>query len=404
MSEETTVTLPDNWVAYITPFAAALGLEVAAASDLLKSVAGEPGEQAIEILKDDSLSPNEEIREMLPEGTPTGVANKAIATLRESMVTNAEPAMLVNPAADLLPDVPNDESWLSAMRSGGELKFDETSVISAVRAALADRVGLFDLPKKLTVAMEAQADVAEEQLDPRFWKLHQQLTRRDYAAIFAAIDGLDGKFVTEKRKRNLLTRINERLWPSVVGFQSQLKGWVEAWQQGAANPSLMMSAMAQMMSGGGMGALPPGMMQPPDTGGLRDAAETVNDDLNRIFAGMGVVVSRAMAYDANQIKATMEDSALPALVGAVNRDQMLRQLGVAVSSNYARMETNLTKFVMGILGVKDVAAGNEETAYFGSLYMLGTQIPWDQIGIKSHSPVRRHGELHDPTITQYPEH
>jgi hypothetical protein len=67
------------------------------------------------------------------------------------------------------------------------------------------------------------------------------------------------------------------------------------------------------------------------------------------------------------------------LIGATNRDQMLRQLNVDVSSNYTRMEINLTKYVMGILNIKDVPAGNEETAYFGSLFMLGNQIPWDTI-------------------------
>jgi hypothetical protein len=175
----------------------------------------------------------------------------------------------------------------------------------------------------------------------------------------------------------------------VVSFHGQIKAWMDSWQQGAANPAIFMSAMTQIMGGGAIGGLPPGMMQAPETGVLRDAAETVNDDINRIFAGTGVVTARALAYDANQIKATMEDANLPALVGATNRDQMLRQLGVDVSSNYTRLELNLTKYVMGILNIKDVPAGNEETAYFGSLFYLGNQIPWDAIGsMPTHRPVR----------------
>jgi len=58
---------------------------------------------------------------------------------------------------------------------------------------------------------------------------------------------------------------------------------------------------------------------------------------------------------------------------------MLKQLGVAVSATYPRLENNLTRFVLSIMGVKDQPAGNEELQYFGALYMLGSQIPWDQL-------------------------
>ena len=380
MARKPEVTFPEGWEDYVKPFADALSVDVTKATEILKGVAGDAGENAMKILKDVALSPDTDIKNALPDGTPTGVANQAITLLRAATAPTADQAVMFNPAADLLPEVPNEGSWLDALKAGGTLKIDQATVISAVKAALADRVGLFELPAKVAAAMESQADTTLEQLDPKFFALRKQLTRRNYGEIFAAIDGLDGSFVTEKRKRELISRIDQHMWPTVLSFQNQLKNWVESWQQGAANPSLMMSAMASMMAGGSMGGLPPGMMQPPETGVLRDAAEGVNDDMNRIFAGTGVVTARALAFDANQIKTTMEDANLPTLLGASNRDQMLRQLGVDVSSNYARMEVNLTKYVMGILNIKDVPSGNEETAYFGSLYMLGMQIPWDQLG------------------------
>lgn len=381
MAEDTDVNGPapaDTWTTYITPFANALGVDVAQATDLLKNVAGEAGDRAMSILKDSKLATDVDIKAVLPHGTPSGVANQAIALLRATPVAT-EQQMVFNPTADILPQVPNDSSWLESLKAGGTLKVDEATVISAIKAALAERVGLFELPGKLAAAMEAFADTAQEQVDTRFFALRKQLTRRTYGDIFAAIDGLDGNFVTEKRKHNLIARINEHMWPAVLSYHGQLKSWIEAWQQGAANPGLLIPAIMQMMSGGSHGAMPPSM-QPPDSGALRDAAETVNDDINRIFAGTGVVTTRALAYEASQIKITMEDSALPALVGAANREQMLRHLGVDVSSNYARLEVNLTKYVMGILNVKNVPGGNEETAYFGALYMLGSQIPWDQLG------------------------
>ena len=144
--------------------------------------------------------------------------------------------------------------------------------------------------------------------------------------------------------------------------------------QGAGNPALMMSALMAASGGGGM-ALPPGMMQPPDTGILRDNADAVADAVNRVFAGTGVQIAAALAYDASKIKGTLENLRLPALTGAANRDQMLKQLGVAVSATYPRLETNLTRFVLAVMRAKDQPSGNEELQYFGALFMLGSQIP-----------------------------
>lgn len=279
----------------------------------------------------------------------------------------------------ILPSVPTDASWLEALRAGGVLKVDQSTVMSAVRAALAHRVGLFDIPDKLVVLMERFAEENDEQVDPEFFKLRKQLTRRSYADIFAAIDGFEGSFVTEARKKQLFSRLDQHLWPALTEFYGQLKSWQEAWMQGAANPAIMMSAMMGMM-GGGAGALPPGMMQPPDTGILRDHADAVNDAANKVFAGMGVQITAAVGYDATKIKESLENSRLPAMTGAANRDQMLRQLGVAVSATYPRLETNLTRFALAVLRVKDVPAGREELQYFGALFMLGSQIPWDQLG------------------------
>lgn len=204
------------------------------------------------------------------------------------------------------------------------------------------------------------------------------MTRRSYAEIFEAIDGLDGTYVTDARKKQLFQRIDQHLWPAIIGFYAQLKSWQEAWMQGAANPAMMMSAMMAMS--GGVGVMPPGMMQPPETGALRDYADSVADAVNKVFAGTGVQIAAALAYDASKVKEALENPRLPVLVGAANRDQMLRQLGVAISATYPRLETNLTRFILSIMQVKDQPAGNEELQYFGTLFMLGSQIPWDQLG------------------------
>lgn len=282
---------------------------------------------------------------------------------------------------DILPTALDDISWLEALRTGGVLKVDPSTVISTVRAALADRVQLYDVPKRLAAAMERFAEMSEEPVDPEFFRLRKQLTQRNYAEIFEAIEGLDGNYVTDGRRKELLDRMSSHFWPAITGFNSQLQAWQQLWMQGMANPGMLMIALAS--GSAGIGAMPPGLMQPPDTGVLRDQADEVNNALNRVFAGVGVPIAAALAYDATQIRKTLENPRLPTMIGAANRDQMLKQLDVGVSAIYPRLETNLTRFVLGTLQLKDVPAGNEELQYLAALFTLGTQIQWDQLGYGS---------------------
>lgn len=252
-------------------------------------------------------------------------------------------------------------------------------MIAAVRAALADHFGFYDIPKKLLTAIENQVDTTDEQVGEEYWSIRKMLTRRSYGDLFAAIEGLDGTFITEKRKDELLNRINTDLWPTIVGFYNALAAWQESWLQGSANPMAMMTAVLAA-AGGGIGGMPPGMMQPPECGGLRDAAAAVNDAINRIFRGTGVQIAAALAYEANNIKAMIENTRLPILCGVASRDLLLKKLDLTVPATYPRLEQNVTKFILGIMESNKVASGPDELKYFGTLYMLGNQIAWTDLG------------------------
>lgn len=275
---------------------------------------------------------------------------------------------------DVLPAVPTDENWLQALKVGGVLKFNPETVIGTVSAALASKVGLYGLPKVLSEEMEKHATSLDEPVPAEFYSLQRALTERSYAEIFAAIPGASGRYATEPKRRELVSKIETRLWPALTGFHEQLDGWVKSWQ---SNPALMMGAMAALASGGPM---PPGMMAPPPTDQLRDAAEGVITAINSIFAGTGTVVAMALAYDAQQIRKVLEEPSLPAQVGAANREQMLKKLGVGVTSDYPRLEANLKRYVLGVIELPNVTAGQTEHAYITALYQLGMAIPWSRLG------------------------
>ncbi len=291
-------------------------------------------------------------------------------------VAAAETRAIRSQFEGLLPVVPNDESWLDALKSGGVLKVDESSYIAAIRAALADKAGLYDVPEALARAMEKYADETEEQVDPTFYTLRKSLTRRAYGDIFAAIDGLDGTFITEKRRREFLSRVRDTLWPAIAESYSVLDGWDKAWRGSFSDPSMLVAAISGGLSGSAVAGM--SMIAPPDTGQLHDAGDTLINAINSIFRGTGVQVAAAMAYDANTIRNTLEDPRLPAMVGVKNRELMLKKIGASVSSNYVRLEQNLVKYVLGF-AKHDAVTSDVEVNYFEALYQLGTQINWNEL-------------------------
>jgi hypothetical protein len=335
----------------------------------------------------------------LGESDLVGVGMKTLRAraLVKELTAHATPApSMINPSMaqlDVLPILPDDASWLSALKTGGVLKFNRDTVIGTVSAALADRVGLYDIPDRIVAAMEETAESLDEPVGTEFYDMQRMLTQRSYAEVFASIPGATGRFATDRRKKELLAKMNQNLWPSLISFQGMLGAWMDMWQKQFGNPAAMVSALAGMVGGGGV--MPPGMMAPPPTDSLRDSAEVVTTSINRIFAGTGIPVAMALAYDAQQIRAALESPGLPAQVGAVNRDQMLKKLGVAVTSDYPRMEQNLKRYTLGVIELPNVTAGQTEISFITALYQLGSMIQWDLLGVGSGKPTGIGGSRRD---------
>lgn len=305
------------------------------------------------------------------------VSKKAVEAFRPQSTTVAEATAEAATIQSILPALPDDESFIQMLKVGGVLKVDRTNVIAAMRAAIASQIGLYALPDTLIARMEAFANEQEEPVGEPFYRLQKQLAERRYGDILAAL-GTTGSFVSDRRKKETMQRIDQYLWSSLSGFNTQLRSWVETWSQGAANPAMMFMALG--MSQGGNHVLPPGMLQPPDTAVLRDEGEAVINQINKVFAGTGIPVARAMAYDAMRIRQVLDDPSLPSTVGAATRDQMLKMLGVDVGADFVRLEQNVTRFALGIMELPKVAAGSDELSYFSALWSLGATVPWDKLG------------------------
>lgn len=382
-------SVPSEWSTFVEPFAKATGKSAEELAQALKPLIGEPNAEAIALLSNEAHTSFDEIKATLSD-VPLAKLRKAVNDhLRRKTATEPTPTTGMTgggPALDVLPVPPGDAEWLTAIKAGGDLRVDQPTIVSAIRAAVGSRVGLFDVPKLLNERMEAHAEAMEEPVGAEYYKLRKLIVQRGgYAEIFAALEIEGGSFMTQARKDALLGKLDEILWPELIGFQHQLEAWAGSWQQGMANPAALFGAIAAM-SAGGRQALPPGMLQPPATDGLRDAAESVIQRINKIFAGLGIPVARALALDAHRIKEILETPSLPAQVGAPNREQMLKMLGVAVPSDYVRLERNVTRYALGVLELQRVTSGSEELQFLTALMMLGSQIPWDKLGVPARRP------------------
>jgi hypothetical protein len=372
-----------NWDKTVGEFAEAIGINLIQANTKLQDLVGLPGDEALALLLNEEDCTTVEIKEAL-QGVPKAKLNKAIRTIlrveevvSETAKTEGETSSVMAPL-DILPSELSEVNLLDTLKTGGVLRVNSATVTMVMRAALASRTGVFGVRKTLVDKMEAHAESLDEPVGEKFFKLRNELTRRNYGEIFSAIEGSVGQFVTQGRIKMLLGKLNNDLWPAMYSFHEQVNGWVQSWQQGAANPAAMMVALTAIMGNKG-GVMAPGIMAPPPTDTLRDAAEGVVDKINRVFSGTGTVVASALGYDAKTLMDILNDDSLPAQIGAANKEQMLKLLGVNVTADVSRMSTNAARYLLSIMELPKVAAGNEELAYITALFQLGSAIPWDQL-------------------------
>ncbi|MFA7193457.1 MAG: hypothetical protein WC087_00885 [Candidatus Paceibacterota bacterium] len=377
--EGTVATPPNAWDERIKSFSDAVGKSPEEVGNALKGLVGEPGPAALDVLSDSTSVEDGDLKVALVDGgpmIPLGVFRKNLPKLRgpQRIVVADTPTGMT---FDVLPTVPDDASFLEMLKVGGVLRPEKAEVISAIKAALASKCGLFDLPKNIIERMEKFAEDQDEPVGLSFYELRKIVVSRSYAEVLSVL-GIEGSFVSEPRKNAFLRKVDENLWNEIESFYQRLFSWNESWA-GSANPAMAMSMYFQSQATGNKVLMPPGMMAPPETSGVRDAAESVIDQINKVFSGVGVPIARALAYDATRVKGILENPSLPASIGATSREQMLKMLGADVNSDYVRLERNLTRFTLAIMELPNLPSGSEEISYLMAMYQLGAMIPWDKL-------------------------
>ncbi|MBU1180356.1 hypothetical protein KJ885_05410 [Patescibacteria group bacterium] len=369
---------PAGWQERVGAFADKVGKPLDEVTKALKDLVGEPGDDALECLADGENCPDSDLMEALGElNIPKAKLRKNLAVLRgprpETPVVETNTVSAHRAAMAILPDLPDTESFLAALRTGGVCKIDRTVVYSAVKTGLAARFGLYDLPKLLLDAIEQHAESLDEPCGDIFYTVEKLVHQRVYADV---LGGVSGRVVSEKRKNQLIQRLDTHLWQALYGFHQEVKNWQEMWQAGSANPGMLVHMFLAQHTPGMQ--LPPGMMAPPETVQLQDAALSVNDMINKAFSGAGVPVAKAMAVEAQKVVDLLNTEGLPGAIGAPNREQMLKMLKTAVTADYERLERNLAKYALAVMEFPKVSA-ESEYVYLSAMIQLGLAIPWDKV-------------------------
>ncbi|MDO4611990.1 MAG: hypothetical protein Q4B29_00805 [Candidatus Saccharibacteria bacterium] len=309
-------------------------------------------------------------------------------TDEKAEATLAPAAKIPTPVApisiDILPNIPDEGSWLNSLKTGGVLKVNDATYIGAIRVAMASRCGLYDVPEKLLKKLEEHAESLDEPVGDDYYKTRKMITRRNYAEIFEAIDGVDGPYATTKERRSkFLKSLGSIFWPAIKKAFDELDAWYDSARASMSDPGVLFAAFSGQ-SIGGLG------MSMPSVDAISSACDDLKDEINKVFRGTAIPVSAALAYDAQKINEVLSISTLPAQVGATNRDQMLKMLGVGINSSYTRQEQCIVRFVLSFLKFNDAAVGNE-IQYLGALWQLGRQISWESLGMGTAGRVKSAG-------------
>lgn len=363
----------------INSFVAAINMGDKITDDLvaqsLQSLIGDPGQEALEILSQKDAVSDVELRDALKGlSIPIGKLNLHISKLRGEVPVSEDSSSSVTTAVKFLPSVPDDDSFIAALKTDGVLKVKDTDVLAAVKAAIASKARLYSVPDKLLELIEKFASDQQEPFDEKYYEIRNMITEKNYADVLSVIN-VKSQFITETKRKEFLEKLESILWAELASFNEALSAWQKVWTDGM--PAMMMNVIA--MGNAAPGANPAaGMMTPPDTGSLHSAAEEVINKINRIFAGPGIPVSRALTQDALRIKKVLNDDGVLKATGSPTKDILLKSLGITVGADLIRAEQSISQYTLAVMHLP-AQIGDDEIIYLTQLVRLGASIPWTKL-------------------------
>lgn len=390
-------------------FVAALGKTPDEIATALESVVGDVTDGAIDLLGNPDDTPDADIKTALAGlKVPTALVNKAIRGIRNAPAPAPAAAPAPAPAAMaptvraaevMLVSAPGDDDLLKALKLGGRPEFEPVNVAAVVRAAVARRNGVFDLPERLVDAIRNESRKQRKPNPPILIQVRRELAKRsNVAAIFADLFPEEGKggsaYVSEKDKTETLKAL-DGIWPALIAFQGRLRAF-----RMEAMTAAMTAGMATQMSGGfGFSAmgLDPSMLMGVnlDTSSYVDDVEGIIDALNGVFMDQGLYASRVLAEEGARLTGILKMDGLVSAVGCTNYEDMLRELRIGVTADVIRGQTDLATWLINVVTLQEKDSASLPGVLL-ALCMLGDRIPWEKLSagsvhLEREAPPQFHG-------------
>ena len=241
-----------RWDEFIGAFAKTIGMPLADVNKTLEALVGEPSDENLVTLANrDFVSDDDFVAAFSTK--PKGKVKQAMAQLRAALAPPpaAPPATQASSAAPatsvMLPTLPDDDSFLAALRVGGTPKVSATEVAAAVRIFVAHQTGIDSVPDTILELMEARAEDMDEPIGDDFADLRRLVIEKRYADILEAVN-LKGFTVTEKHRKKLAAKMVAL--PGILkDFQTVVTGWYDTWMAQISNPAMFMQTITAGMGG-----------------------------------------------------------------------------------------------------------------------------------------------------------
>ena len=278
---------------------------------------------------------------------------------------SASAARIVAVSTVRLQDVPQPSNWLASLCAIQPQRIQPVTVVTGIKAAMADVFGFFQLPRKMMGMLRKASDDVGEGVPELFFELQNLTQARRYGALVSWMQGKSSACSVEERNR-FLARMHEKFWDALETFYAELDGWRKG-RRDSMDPGESMAAAFS------------GEVQIYDASLVRNAALALGDTINRTFSGTGVYAATALALDNDKLQKVLAEMDFRQF-GVQSREQLLTQLGCAVPAEIMSAETTISKFVWNAMVIKDQAAGGvEEQRFLIELASIGTSRPWGQI-------------------------
>jgi hypothetical protein len=254
-------------------------------------------------------------------------------------------------------------SWLSSLCSIKPQIIQALTVLTGVKATIADVYGYFQLPRKMMKMLQDASDAVGEGVPDLYFELQNLTQARRYGALVSWMQGKGSACTIAERKR-FLQRMNDKFWDALDAFYIEL----DVWRKGRRDSMDVGEQIAGAFSG---------EIQIYDATQVRTAALTLGDSINRVFSGTGVYAATALALDKDGIQEVLNQIDFRQF-GVPSREKLFADLNCAVPPEMIAAENTIAKFAWNAMSIKDTAAGGmDEQKFLIELASLGTGRQWN---------------------------